>query len=116
MIRDLLCKRYRQKILEQIVTVGDLKKQPPEVHCRKRCSQNFHKFHRKTPELESFFNKLAELRASNFIRNKFQCSCFPVEFAKLLRTPIFKNICGRLLLYLHVILFSMHEKDIANNP
>ena len=32
-----------------------------------------------------------------------------------LRTPTFKNICERLLLYLHVILFSMHEKDTANN-
>ena len=38
-----------------------------------------------------------------------------MNFAKFLRTPILKNICKRLLLYLHVILFTMHEKDTANN-
>ena len=28
----------------------------------------------------------------------FQRRCFPVKFAKFLRTPILKNICGRMLL------------------
>ena len=62
--------------------------------------------------LVSFFNKVAGLRAFSFIKKKFQRSCFPVKFAKFLRTPTFKNICERLLLYLHVILFTMHEKDL----
>ena len=61
---------------------------------------------------ESFFNKVAGLRAFSFIKKKFQRSCFPVKFAKFLRTSTFKNICERLLLYLHVILFTMHEKDL----
>ena len=65
--------------------------------------------------LESFFNKVAGLRAFSFIKKKFQRSCFPVKFAKFLRKPTFKNICERLLLYLHAILFTMHEKDTANN-
>ena len=30
-------------------------KQPPEVFCKKRCSQKFHKIHRKTPVPESPF-------------------------------------------------------------
>ena len=65
--------------------------------------------------LESFFfNKVAELRAFNFIK-KLQRSCFLVKFAKFLRTPFFKNICERLLLYLDIILFAMREKDTANN-
>ena len=38
-----------------------------------------------------------------------------VNFAKFLRTPIFKNIWEWLLLYLHVILFTVHEKYTANN-
>ena len=62
--------------------------------------------------LQSFFNKVAGLRAFGFIKKKFQGSCFPVKFAKFLRTPTFKNICERLLLYLHVILFTVHEKDL----
>ena len=61
-----------------------------------------------------FFNKVAALRAFKFIKKKYQRSCFPVKFAKFFRTPTFKNICERLLLYLHVILFTIHEKDTAN--
>ena len=64
--------------------------------------------------LESFFYKVAGLRALNFIKKKYQQSCFPVKFAKFFRKPTFKNICERLLLYLYVILFTMHEKDTAN--
>ena len=52
--------------------------------------------------VESFFNKAAGIRLFNFINKKFQCSCFPVRFAKFLRAPIFNNTCERLLLYLHV--------------
>ena len=65
--------------------------------------------------LESFLNTAAGLKTFNFMKKKFQSSCFPVKFAKFLRTPISKNICERLLLYLHVILFTMHEKDTAND-
>ena len=35
----------------------------------------------------SFFNKVAGLRAFNFIKKKLQCSCFPVTFLEVLRTP-----------------------------
>ena len=37
-----------------------------------------------------------------------------MKFATFFRTPTFKNICEWLLLYLHVILFAIHEKDTAN--
>ena len=60
----------------------------------------------------SLFNKVAELRAVSFIKKKFQRNCFPVKFAKILRTPALKNIGERLLLYLHVIFYTMHEKDL----
>ena len=63
---------------------------------------------------ESFCNKVAWLRAFSFIKKKYQRSCFAVKFAKVFRTPTSKNICERLLLYLHVILFTVHEKDTAN--
>ena len=35
--------------------------------------------------------------ACNFIKKRFQNKCFPVKFAKLLRTFILKNICKLLL-------------------
>ena len=62
--------------------------------------------------LESFLNKVAGLTAFSFIKKKFQRSCFSVKIGKFLRTLTFKNICERLLLYLHVILFTVHEKDL----
>ena len=49
----------------------------------------FAKFPRKTPVLESLFNKIAGLEACNFIKKTLQHRCFPVKLAKFLRTPFF---------------------------
>ena len=48
----------------------------------------------------SLFNKVAGLQTCNFIKNRLQYRCFPVNFAKFLGTPILKNIYEQLLLYL----------------
>ena len=48
------------------------------------------------PVLESLFKKVAALQACNFIKKRPQHRCFPVNIAKFLRLPIFKNICERL--------------------
>ena len=72
-----------------------------------RCSaekyilKNFANFTgKRTPVLESVFNKVASLRlkACNFIEKRLQHRRFPVKSSKLLRTPILRNICERLLL------------------
>ena len=42
---------YRKKILQ----LTNYQKQPPEVLCKKSCSQKFRKIHRKTPVPESLF-------------------------------------------------------------
>ena len=39
--------------------------------------------------LESLFNKVAGLKACSFIKTRLQHKCFPVKFAKFLRTPFF---------------------------
>ena len=49
--------------------------------------------------LESLFNKVAGLQASNFIKKRPQQRYFLVNITKSLRTPILKNICERLLLH-----------------
>ena len=49
--------------------------------------------------LESFFNKVTGLQVCNFIKKRLQPRCFPVKFAKFLRTPILKGIFERLLLH-----------------
>ena len=46
------------------------KKQPPEMFCKIRCSEKFQKVGRKTPVLESLFNKITGFQASNFIKKR----------------------------------------------
>ena len=43
------------------------------------------------------------LKACSFISKRAQHKCFPVNIAKFLRPPIFKNICEWLLLHLFLI-------------
>ena len=47
-----------------------------------------------------FFNKGAGLRPATLLKRRLWYRCFPVNFAKFLRTPILQNTSGRLLLYL----------------
>ena len=47
---------------------------------------------------EYLFNKVAGLKACNFIKERLQDRCFPMNIANFLRTPILKNIYERLLL------------------
>ena len=49
-------------------------------------------------------------KACNFIKKRLQHRCFPVNIAKLFRTPILKNICGRLLLKEVAILKNTSEQ------
>ena len=59
------------------VKKGDLKK--------------FRKFHRKTPVLESLFNKVAALQAYNFTKKRLQHRCLHLKLPKYLGTPA--NYC-----------------------
>ena len=70
-------------------------KQPPKVFCKKRCSQNFRKFHRKTPVLECLFNKVATATLSTRVSIT---GVFLWNSRIFLKAPILKNICERLLL------------------
>ena len=64
---------------------------------QKSCSSKFNNIHRKTFVLESFLNKITGLQAYNFTKKRLQHTYFPVNIAKLLRTPILKNICEWLI-------------------
>ena len=56
-----------------------------------RFSSKLRNFHRKAPVLESLFNKATSLQACNFIKKRLQLRCFPVTFAKFLRTLFLLN-------------------------
>ena len=71
----------------------------------------FCKFHRKTPVLESLFNKVSGRQACIFIKKRLQHRYFPVKFAKVLTTPLLKNISKRLLPYLISECFEQYHID-----
>ena len=79
-------------------------------HSHRRCyvekgelktSSNFTGEH---PCRSFFLIKLLVLGLQIYYRERPQHICFTVKFAKLLRTPILKNICERLPLYCQVLL------------
>ena len=45
-----------------------------------------------------FFNTVADLSPATLLKKRLWHRCFPVNFAKFLRTPFRKNTSGRLLL------------------
>ena len=45
-------------------------KQPPEILCKKMCSQKFRKIHMKTPVPESLFNKVADVRLATLLNKR----------------------------------------------
>ena len=59
--------------------------------------------------LESLFNRAANFHACRFMKKTLQCRCFPVNIAKVLRTPILKNVGERPLL--EVVPYKYHISD-----
>ena len=80
--------------------------------CGWRCSvkqgflKKFRNIHRRTPVLESLFNKVA----CNFIKKRLQHKCFPVSIAKFFKTPILMNIYKQLLLCTWPLLLLTKKK------
>ena len=67
-----------------------VEKQPPEV------------FYKKKGVLKNFQQNSQETtcaRASFLLKKRLWHRCFPVNFAKFVRTPFLQNTSGRLLLY-----------------
>ena len=72
-------------------------------HCR--CSaergflKNFSKSTGKHLFQSPFLNKIAGLRSAFLLKKRLRHRCFPVNFAKFLRTPFAQNTSGLLLLW-----------------
>ena len=60
--------------------------------------RNFAKFARNHLYQSLFFNKVAGLRPATLLKKLLWHRCFPVSFAKFLRTVFSQNTSGRLLL------------------
>ena len=75
-----------------------LQKQPSEMFYKKGVLENFAKFTGKRLCHSIFFNKVADLSPATLFQKRLWHRCFPVNFAKFLRTPFSQNISGWLLL------------------
>ena len=51
----------------------------------------FNKFHRKTPVLESLYNKVADLQVCNFFKKRLQHRSFPVQICKTFKNTYFEE-------------------------
>ena len=56
----------------------------------------------------------SEVLTCNFIKKKLQHRCFPVKFAKILRTSILKNICEELLLIMLLCLVCFEQNPFLH--
>ena len=64
-----------------------------------------------------FFNKIASLRPATLLNERHWYRCFPMNFAKLLRTPILKNVCDRLLLFAgQKTTYKLNRRDLLLLP
>ena len=73
-------------------------KQPTKVFCKKGVLRNFTKFTGKHLCQSLFFNKVAGLRAATLLKKRLGQRCFPVNFAKFLKTLFLQNTSVWLLL------------------
>ena len=82
-------------------------KAPVYRSSHQRCSakkgvlRNFAKFTGKHLCQSTFFNKVAGLRSATLLKKILWHRCFPVNFAKFLKTPFLQNTSRRLLLSLN---------------
>ena len=56
------------------------------------------------PSRSLFFNKVAYLRPATLLKNRFQHRCFPVNFAKYLRTTFHRTLLGDIFCSALVLL------------
>ena len=66
--------------------------------------RNFTKFTGKHLCQSLFFYKVAGLRPASLLKKRFWHKCFPVNFVKFLRTPIFTEHLRWLLLLIHKVI------------
>ena len=86
-------------------TAAILRSSRPEVFCKKGVLRNFTKFTGKHLCQSLFFNNVAGLRPATLLKKRPWHRCFPVNFAKFLRTPFLtEHLCWLRLNLGHGIL------------
>ena len=70
--------------------------------------------HRKTPVLESLFNKVASV-ACNFVKDRLRCRCFPVKFVLFLRTSVVTEHLSWLFLKNVELIAHLDDESVTNS-
>ena len=105
-VSDSCCSKHQLPIrcrfpLRDLLQISPLMKSSHQrCYMKKGVLRNFTKFKGKHLCQSLFFDKLAGLRPATLLKKKLWHRCFPVNFAKFLRTPFLQNTSGRLLLNL----------------
>ena len=92
------------------------KKQPPEEFCKKSALENLKSFTGKRLCWSLFLINLQVFRLATLLKRDSNTGIYlPVKFAKLLRTPILKNNCERLLMQFlsHGSMFIIYVIDLS---
>ena len=66
------------------------------------------------PESSLFFDKVAAHRPAALLETRLWPSCFPVNFAKFLRTPFLQNTSERLLLLKAIFIVKATTQNLYN--
>ena len=90
----ILCSISRKKKAKKIIHSLQNDKQPPEVLCKNRVLRNL---------ANSQENICARLRPAPFLKKILLHSCFPVNFAKFLRTPFLQSTTARIPLRIFIL-------------
>ena len=93
-----------EHILQGINTIN--RSSRTEVFCKKAVLRNFTKFTRKHLCQSLFFNKVAGLRPATLLKRRLWHRCFPLSFARFLRTSFFiehRLLLERSYIYLGVL-------------
>ena len=95
---------YRDWVSFSLWSHLNIKRNYLEYSSHRRCSvkkgvlRNLAKFTGKHLCQRFFFNKVAGIRPATLLKKSLWHRCFPVNFAKFLRTLVLQNTFGRLLL------------------
>ena len=87
----------------------------PEVFCKKVTLQILQNLQENTCASVSFFDKVAAIRPAILLKTILQHRCFPVDFARFVRIPFFREQFWWLFLYIpkiYNINKSIHQVNI----
>ena len=114
MVKIKFSKQSVQKLfLYSLIANMKSRSSPQMCSMKKGVPRNFTKLTVKHLCQSLFFGKFAGLRSVTLLKKRLWHRCFPVNFAKFLRTPFLKDTFGQLVLFIYLFFFySLFKADL----